>query len=844
VTHFIVKQTLGRILRKAKTGDEILKVKLLDQAAGSGSFLIEAFGQFRDAYREFKREYQERAKQGPFEMQLVQPEWFDPEKAILQNNIYGVDLDPQAVEITTLSLELKAVRTRERTPYLGEHIKRGNSIVNHTADELLEEISEGELKQLLGEDWRAKWQYKHPFKYSEGFKEIMDNGGFHIVIGNPPYNNMRDPELKIEQAYCEKFHDDIFRGNSDILFYFIESGLSVLKQGGLLGLIVARYFMKSEEADRLREYILNHSKIRYIVDTRNVQVFGKVNVLTCIIVLERDDSTKEEKSSHKIKVVNVKNTFRGTLEQLFERINQNIDAQEISDDWIDVFQKEQGELSDEPWTLEPPAVGHLLQKMEENAWPLSELTHPAVGFVTGMNEGVSEKKLLELAAHRLSTSPEKLRIYGRRISLKDDDSKSLKINELGEVDKKEGVFIISDSEVTQLGLEKELLVPLVMPSEIQRYAFKREGRLLIKTDRDTEINKFPRIKAHLARFRQQLEQRDAMPECKWYGISLLKNREFFETAKEKIMVPAYATGNRFALDEGNYYYCINTSYIIVPKNESPVDIRYILAVLNSRLMEFYHKKIGKLKREGYYEYFAEQLRRLPIKKIDMKKRLDKDIHNGIVDLVIRLIDNKNRLLILEKTFAECSALYPVDEKLSRLRTYYEYEGIQPTVLGGFNTKRGTVYIPKISREKDKIRLLIDYLPEGGESEEGIIAGTPALDLKFQDEELHDYIYYSLRKFTAETTKRMLGKGNILRVLLSEISVPCFVSSANQQENTKIIRKIVNQFRVRTKGLLTKDTTLEQLEERIQALDNEVEAEVRNLYGITKDEEGVIEGELL
>lgn len=127
----------------------------------------------------------------------------------------------------------------------------------------------------------------------------MGRGGFDVVIGNPPYNNMRDPELRVEQGYCERFHKDIYRGNSDILFYFIKGGLSVLKQGGLLGLIVARYFMQSEEADRIRDYILTHSKIRYIIDTKNAQVFGRVNVLTCIIILERDDSPKENKVNHK-----------------------------------------------------------------------------------------------------------------------------------------------------------------------------------------------------------------------------------------------------------------------------------------------------------------------------------------------------------------------------------------------------------------------------------------------------------------------------------------------------------------------------------------------------------------
>ena len=261
VTHFIVSRTLGDLVHRAKTGDDLLGMKLLDQAAGSGSFLIEAFDQLKEAYLAHKKEYERNSTHAPLEVRLVQPEWVDPSKAILQNNVYGVDLDPQAVEITTLNLELKAVRTKEKTPNIAQHIRIGNSVLSHTADELLQKYTEEELKKLLGKKWREGWGQKHPFKYHEAFREIMESGGFDVVVGNPPYNNMRDPELKVEQTYCERFQDDIYRGNSDILYYFVKGGLSILRQGGLLGLIVARYFMQSEEGDRIRDHVLTHSKI-------------------------------------------------------------------------------------------------------------------------------------------------------------------------------------------------------------------------------------------------------------------------------------------------------------------------------------------------------------------------------------------------------------------------------------------------------------------------------------------------------------------------------------------------------------------------------------------------------
>jgi hypothetical protein len=578
------------------------------------------------------------------------------------------------------------------------------------------------------------------------------------------------------------------------------------------------------------------------VDTRNVQVFGKVNVLTCIVILEKDASPAETKSKHKIKVVNVKNTFKGTLEQLFERIDQHVEEEQMSDDWIEVFEVEQGKLDDTPWTLEPRTADALLEKIRTDTWSLDDIADVGVGFLTGMNDAVPDERILELASEKLATSPKALKIIGTKVCPKGDESRSIDIKDL-EVPRKTGVFILPGSEAERLGLEKKLLVPFVMPHEVERYAFNCRGNVLIKTDRHTDIDRYPKIKAHLVRFKQQLEQRFRMPECKWYGISILQNRELFETAKTKIMFPAYATSNRFALDQGNNYYCINTGNIIVSKNDSSVDIRYILAVLNSRLMEFYHKRVTKLKREGYYEYFVEQVRKLPIKKIDIGQEEQRAIHDTLVDLVSKLVDAKERFQLLERTFDQCTALYPSNEKRSRLKSYYEYEGIKQTVLGEFNRNRGTIFALGVSKQQKEVRICIDYLPEGS-SHEGRINGAPALNLEFEDERLRDFVYFSLRKSISETSKqrRRLGKGNVLKVLQEQIEIPSFV--ANQQENIKIVHIIVNQFRTRTKGLLGEHDSIEQLEEEICSLDDSVETEIHKLYGITKDEADIIQAGLI
>ena len=477
----------------------------------------------------------------------------------------------------------------------------------------------------------------------------------------------------------------------------------------------------------------------------------------------------------------------------------------MSDEWIDIFQKEQGSLSEQPWTLEPPAIEHLLEKIRRGCWQLEspETCIVGVGYDTELNEARLDREL--------------------------DNEKA----------PKHGVFILTERETAELDLEKRLLVKMVKGFQIQRYALLDQGHLLLNTNAETDIDRCPNTKKHLTRFRKQLEERDAMPRCAWFGVGLPKNRELFEDNPTKILVPKYATGNKFAYDDGEGYYCISDAYVIVRSGESKTDLRYILAVLNSRMMEFYHKKVSKLKREGYYEYFAEQLRRLPIKKIDLERKEEKAVHDKLTALVSRLVDAKKRLLSIEKAFAECLALYPSSE--ARLKTYYEYEGVQPSVLNEFNRKNGTVYAFKVARDGQNLRLLIMYKLEENQNEESVTVETPAVDLKVKDEKLCNFIFLSLRKLASETRRRKLGDGNILETILTQIQIPTFVT--NKNENLKLIHKVMDRFDSRTEKTLSRGMSVEELEETVQTDDNEMERIVRDLYNLTRDEVNIVESEL-
>ncbi len=225
VTDYIVRETVGRFLQE-HTYNENLNIKILDPACGSGSFLIRAYDELLKYHADVRSK------------STTEMDNFD-RMPILTSNIFGVDLDQQAVEIARLNLLLRGLAKRDHLPPLTDNIKRGNSLISGT---------EEELKGYFGENWRDK----HPFNWEYEFKDIMANGGFDIVIGNPPY--VRIQTLPRDEADYYRSHFSSAHGSFDLYVLFIEKAIKLLKDRGKLGLITSGKFLKSPTAKRYVSY--------------------------------------------------------------------------------------------------------------------------------------------------------------------------------------------------------------------------------------------------------------------------------------------------------------------------------------------------------------------------------------------------------------------------------------------------------------------------------------------------------------------------------------------------------------------------------------------------------------
>jgi type I restriction-modification system DNA methylase subunit len=290
IVDYIVHKTVGQLL-EGRTPKQAGRLRILDPACGSGSFLIGAYHLLINWHREWY--LQDGAAKHAKEMyQGSGGEWhltIGEKKRILRNNIYGVDIDTQAVEVTKLSLLLKVLEGEsEQTlnttlrlfheralPDLGDNIKCGNSLIGsdfYKFEQLLL-LNEEERFRINVFDWSGR----------EGFCDITRNGGFDAVIGNPPYSYRNATEEKLRPYYLSEFKSA--EGNFELYKFFIERNLQLCKASGFVGMIVSATFLIQPTFERLRKILLG-SELALLAPL-GPKVFKNATVDTCILVLER-----------------------------------------------------------------------------------------------------------------------------------------------------------------------------------------------------------------------------------------------------------------------------------------------------------------------------------------------------------------------------------------------------------------------------------------------------------------------------------------------------------------------------------------------------------------------------
>jgi len=537
VVDYIVKNTIGELAKDKKV--DLSKIKVLDPACGSGSFLMKAFDYLVTLDRK-KNGITEQTKLDTSGVSAT----YGRKIEILKNNIFGVDLDPKAVEIAQLNLLLKAAEKKHRLPTLEENIKVGNSLID---------------------DFTVS---SRAFKWEEQFKEIISSGGFDVVVGNPPYFNLQTIKNKNENTFFEKQYSS-FRGKADILYLFIEKSNKLLKEDGYLGFIVANYFLRSHYADKLREFISKNYKIVKIADFGSIKIFQDANVDTSIIIMQKcSDYSHRNKFSYGL-LLN-ENSITNYLEDMYR-------GKEVNNSNYKITINKQVNKGGSPWKFEAEKIAETVH--------LSTICDLGKGAATG-----------------------------------NDD-----------------IFVIKGVLARKLNLEKELLDLVVDDSSIDRYKFNISDSVLIKTKRGTDISNFPNIKRYLESKKDELKKRYAVQKegLNWFEIVRYNDDIFGTNVKEQIYAYYRSTHNKFAYSEKRLV-TLTTTFVLTLKEQSNINLKYLLALLNSNFIEYYSRKNAK-KMGKCFEYSSNFIGSIPVKIISESQQ------QPIIKLVDRMLSLNKRL---------------------------------------------------------------------------------------------------------------------------------------------------------------------------------------------------------
>jgi hypothetical protein len=349
-----VENTLGRYLEEHP--DRLPVIRILDPACGSGAFLNQAHTYLQKAWKSAYEQGEIKSKDARYGT-LFDYNPAENDRTILLNNLYGVDLNEESVEITKLLLWLKTARSDEPLENLDRNVRCGDSLV--------------QSREIAGEK---------AFEYRKEFGKVFEEGGFDIVIGNPPYvrQELLSPELK---EYCS-LNFETYSGVADLYVYFIEKGLALLREGGYLSFIVSNKFLRANYGKKLTGYIQKNYTLVELMDFGDLQVFEDATTYPCIITIKKT-------------IPEGPMTFKYLRLETLEVADLRAELEEKGYE-VTITPDSGG------WSLENRRSRNLLERIKELGVPLGEYVGEKIyrGIVTGLNEafvidGQKRKELIE-----------------------------------------------------------------------------------------------------------------------------------------------------------------------------------------------------------------------------------------------------------------------------------------------------------------------------------------------------------------------------------------------------------------------------------------------------------------
>ena len=608
IVDYIVKNTVGKLLED-KTPATASKLNILDPACGSGSFLIGAYQYLLDWHLKKHQEYLKKKRRIP---RITIPDsekthsaiyqgaggdWrltLYEKKRILLNNIYGVDIDDQAVEVTKLSLLLKVLEGESQMhlfherilPDLGSNIKCGNSLIgpDFYENQSMDLFDEKERYRINVFDWKAE------------FPEILGgaNPGFDAVVGNPPYIRLQTMQIP-ELDYYRQTFISAGQGNYDIYIVFIEKGFCLLRKQGVFGMILPHKFFQADYGQKIRKFISDRKAIYEIVNFSTNQIFEKATTYTCLLFLEN--------YSHA--------SFRNITFELGSNIKQRLF---IKSEFISISSDD---LNQDVWNFSSPAVGNVLKKISRVPMELKDI---ALKIFKGSSTGNDKIYLLKV------------------------------------VERGNHIKYFSQILNQEIELEANAVKPFLFGSDIKRYSVLSSDWVLLFPYQlvDNQYQLIPSNqlqKLYPLSYKYLLSVKDVLTKRKiltsssdFYKYSAA--RSLNEYSNPRILVPDILIKNRINIDlHGAFFHGPAIHSIIFNSKVREHNELYFLGILNSKIFWFFVTQTSTALQGNAFRLTPNYISKFPIRTIDHKKSLEVAQHDKMVELV-------NQMLKLNKQLAE------------------------------------------------------------------------------------------------------------------------------------------------------------------------------------------------